>query len=156
MFDTFEPFSTLKKQGFSFAASRYEIWRDGLLVDSAKCLTTIIAVVRPIKETVQIEVHLTNADPITTLVESMFFDEIITLHDRIQLINVPDETNIQDIGMQTLKMMIGSTRSQKHFLSGEAYCCNIFQKNKNIAKVTFPLSNPETLVEFYDDRIMNI
>jgi hypothetical protein len=79
----------------------------------------------------------------------LIFDELVTAHDRLQLINIPNDTNASNMAIKLFKMTIGSTRDQHYFTRTEAYCCNIFTINKVISKITFSFSNPENLIELY-------
>lgn len=151
-FDKFEPFKILQKQEFAFRPTRFEIWEDGEMVGSGKTNSIITAVVVNINGDEKIEIIFNDSKLNHQLTNKNIFDEFITAHDRLQLINIPIETNSENVGIEMFKMLVGATRQKKNFNGNEPYCCNLFLIEGKIAKVTFSFSNPEKLVEFYSEE----
>ena len=149
MFDNFEPFQGVRKQNLTFQPSRYEIWIGGKMVNSGKTNHFINAKVINIDGTEKMEVNFDDKTLHNELAQSNIFDEFITANDRLQLIIVPLQTNVQNMGIMAFQTILGHTRPSKNFNRNEPYCCNLFIIQGIIAKVTFSYSNPEKLLEFY-------
>lgn len=151
-FDSFEPFKIIQKQDFTFRPTRYEIWKEGKMVDNGKTNSIINASVVNVVGNKVVEVHFDDYKLNNELANRNVYDEFVTGKDRLQLITIPNETNSQNMGIEMFKLTIGYTRQYKSFNSNEPYCCNLFLLNGKIAKVTFSYSSPEKLVEFYSEQ----
>lgn len=149
MFDTFEPFQVLQKIDFDFTPSRYEMWIGGEMVKNGRTNLPIKA--RVIQESGEGKVKIDFSDAALQgeLAPINVFDEFITSKDRLQLITIPKETNVQNMGIMMFNMTIGPTRQVKNFVRNEPFCCNLFLQQGRIVKITFSYSNPEKLLEFY-------
>lgn len=155
MFDTFEPFKGLQKQNFQFQPTRYETWMAGKMIDSGRTNSIIAANVIYQDGSEKMEVTFDDLNLNGELTMKNVFDEFVTAKDRLQLIVIPEETNSENVAIMMFKMTIGATRQRKNFSRGEPFCCNLFMQGGAIAKVTFSFTNPEKLIEFYNDRILN-
>lgn len=151
MFDKFEPFQQLQKQNFDFQPTRFETWKGGKMVSSGKTNSLISARVIQQDSTEKMEVTFTDSNLNNELTQKNVFDEFVTATDRLQLITIPEETNVENVAIMMFKMTVGATRQRKDFSNGEPFCCNLFIQSGRIAKVTFSYSNPEKLIEFYQD-----
>lgn len=154
MFDSFESFQSLKKQNFVFSTTRYEVWADGKIVEQSDCLTQFRATVVIRNGVERIEISVQNSPFAGELAQKFEFDEFLTGHDRLQLVTIPQQSNIDNMGMMMLKMTVGPTRNEKIFAANEPFCFNLFLQHSKIVKVSLTLSNPEKLIEFYDDRLI--
>lgn len=155
MFDNFEPFLKVQKQNFSFQPNRYEIWMKGQMVGSGQTTSLIVAKVAYHDGDEKMEILFDSPSLNKELAFQNIFDEFLTSRDRLQLVTIPNQTNVQNMGIEMFKMNIGATRNQKAFDNNEPYCCNLFLQNGTIGKITFSYSNPEKLVEFYNDALIN-
>lgn len=155
MFDKFEPFIKLKKQNFLFHSNRYEIWMEGQMIASGKETLSITAKVILESGNEKMEILFDSPKLNHELSTSNVFDEFITSNDRLQLITIPEHTNVENMAISMFKNRLGATRSHKNFSKNEPYCCNVFLQNGVIAKITFAYSNPVKLFEFYNDEITN-
>jgi len=155
MFDNFEPFLRVEKQDFDFQATRYETWMKGQMIGSGS--TTAVISARVVSENGEDKMAILFDTPSLNkeLSQKNIFDEFVTSKDRLQLITIPDQTNVENMGIMMFKMNLGATRQHKEFNNNEPYCCNLFLQNGVISKVTFSYSNPEKLVEFYNDNLIN-
>ncbi len=151
MFDQFEPFQKVSKQNFAFQPSRFETWVGGKMLSSGRTNAIIYANVVQQEGSEKIELIFNDQALNTELSHKNIFDEFVTATDRLQLIVIPEETNAENTAIMMFKMLIGATRHRKNFTKSEPFCCNLFLQNGTIAKVTFSFSNPEKLLEFYND-----
>lgn len=151
MFDKFEPFKSVQKQNFTFQPTRYELWMGGEMVGSGKVGAVISAKVIKFEGVEKVVVGFSDAKLNGELAENNVFDEFITSNDRLQLVTVPQVTNVENVGIMMFQMNIGATRQRKDFNRNEPFCCNLFLQDGAIAKVTFSYSNPEKLLEFYSE-----
>ncbi|MDP4086628.1 MAG: hypothetical protein Q8934_18805 [Bacillota bacterium] len=79
----------------------------------------------------------------------LIFDKIFSLHDRLVLVTMPEESTLDVIGMSALRTTCGITRLGKRFSTNEPFCCSLFFVENAIDLVTFSFNNPEKLLEFY-------
>jgi hypothetical protein len=151
MYDTYEPFRGIKMQSFTFLPKRYEIWQSGKMIKSGKSFLPINAIV--VNEYGEEKVRITVNDNslFDDISQETIFDAFISQKDRMQLITIPAKTNADCMGMLGNRMIVGATRNEKNFDYNDAYCCNLFMINGDMKKVTFAFSNPEKLIEFYQD-----
>ena len=158
-FDKFEPWNLLQMIEFDFEPSYFELWMNGnmLIRENTKC--KIIAEIFEVDEIENVlkderiqRLRVTFNEPIlyNELTEENVFDVLITSHDRLQYLIVPNKTDKEHPSFAIAKMAIGATRFEKNFKKNEPYCCNLFLYNFQLAKVTFAFSNPEKLIEFYN------
>ncbi len=152
MFDRFESSQRIEKQNFEFKPSRYETWIDGKIVSSGITESIISAKIIMQDGSEKVEITFLDANLNTELAQKNIFDEFVTGTDRLELIIIPEETEVEIMAMTLFKMMIGATRQRKDFNSNEPFCVNLFLQKGVIAKVTFTFSNPEKLIEFYQDE----
>ena len=152
MFDNFEPLEGMKKEPFTFYPDRFEIWKSGKLISSGKTTSPIIAEVIKVDNYEKVKINFNEKSLNREIANLNIFDEYRTSNDRLQLITLPAETNHIYQGFKTLLLIIGPTRQRKYFESNEPFCCNLFTINNAIKKVTFAFSNPEKLIEFYQDN----
>ena len=150
MYDNFEPFLGVTKHNFDFQPSRFEMWIGGKMINSGKTNQIISARANIIDGAEKMQVIFSDSNLFTELAERNIFDEFLTAKDRLQMITVPAQTNVDNMGIMGFKMIIGATREIKNFNRNEPYCCNLFLENGIIVKVTFSYSNPEKLLEFYN------
>lgn len=149
MFDKFDPLQRVQKQNFQFQPVRYEMWIGGQMVGSGKTSSLIAANVIQQENTEKVEVSFNDMNLYNELTSKIIFDEFVTSRDRLQLITIPRETNVECMGIIAFTMALGVTRQKKNFNRNEPYCCNLFLQQGIIVKVTFSFSNPEKLIEFY-------
>lgn len=152
MFDTYEPFQQVQKQNFDFKPTRFEIWKGGKMVKSGATNSILRAKVTQDAEGERVVITYPDPNFSDELASTNTFDEFITGNDRLQLITIPHETNVENMAIKMFKMNIGATRQRKSFSSNEPFCCNLFLQNGGLTKLTFAFSNPDKLLEFYQDR----
>ncbi len=150
MFDKFEPMQQIKKINFTFQPVRYETWISGKMISSGR--TTSLIDAKVIFEDDVEKTRITFVDPKLNheLSTQNIFDEFVSQHDRLQLITIPENTNVEIVAFMLFRSTIGSTRKHKEFARSEPYCCNIFLFSGTIVKITFSYNNPEKLLEFYN------
>jgi len=119
MFDEFEAFKSMKKQEFSFQPTRYEMWIGGKMVADGKTNSLISAKVIKQNDLEKIEISFIDRQLNDELSNKNIFDEFVTGNDRLRLITVPNETNVENIGIAMLKMHLGITRQSKNFNRNE-------------------------------------
>jgi hypothetical protein len=146
-FDSFDSFSELPLQPFTFLPEKFELWQNQKLTESGLTNKIISAYIMNNKIIIQFNDSILNQ----IVANKIEFDNLVTAQDRLRYINIPSETNTSCSGIETLRMVYGDTREKKDFSSIEPYCCNIFLKNKKLAKITFSFSNPVKLLEFYSN-----
>jgi len=152
MYDKYPSLQRLDKQDFGFLPTRYEIWKAGQITESGKTNMPIVAKV--LQEDGKDIVGVMFVDPKLNneIAPQQYYDDFVTSADRLMLLTVPQQTNAENtMAIQMFKMTIGTTRAFKNFSANEAYCCNLFTIDGNIEKITFSFSNPEKLIEFYND-----
>ena len=149
MFDNFKPFQQLQKRDFNFHPTRFETWKGGKMVNSGKTNSLISARVVQQGGIEKVEVTFTDSNLNKELVEKNVFDEFVTAIDRLLLITIPIETNVDNVALAIFRMTVGATRQKKNFDYGEPFCCNLFIQSGSIVKVAFSFSNPERLITFY-------
>lgn len=154
MFDKFEPFIALDAIDFTFYPTRFEMWIGGKMVQNGSIISMIQAEVITENGGEKMKVTFYSEQLNDELAQENIFDLFLTGDDRLRIVTIPKETNVQNIGINTIKKYIGTTRDCKNFENSEPYCCNLFLINKMIAKITFSYSNPEKLLEFYNDKII--
>jgi hypothetical protein len=155
MFDTFEPFQELGKKGFVFNASRFEIWAFGKIVSSGPTNSIFYANVVLTEGLEKVEVTHDEPRLKNELSAKTYFDKFITATDRLQLVVIPEVTNSENVAIMMFRLTIGTTCQFKFFRNNEPFCCNLFLQNGRIVKITFSFSNPEKLIEFYNDSSMH-
>jgi len=150
-YDRFKSLKKIRKQNFSFAPKRYEVWSNGELEESGGTIHNIVAniVYEDNKELVRLDIL--DRTLYHDIFETQFFDDFISQHDRLQLITIPRQTNIESNFLSTFMSINGSTRDEKIFNSTDSYCCNIFIKKGKIVKMSFVLANPDRVLEFYNN-----
>lgn len=154
VYDSFPPFCRLHMEGFEFPFNYIEIWEGGQAIDEFSFNGIIRAeiVYEDNKRIARISmpdlalVFIAHIAPYLKLQND--FDDLITGDHRLQYIRVPAKTNTTCVGLTMMQMLIGSTIPEKNFQTNEPYCCNVFLKNRCVAKVSFSLCNPERLIEF--------
>ncbi len=151
MFDSFKPFQGVKKINFGFKPTRFEIWKGGKMINNGKTNSLISANVIIQDDFEKTEITFIDSNLNNELSQKNIFDEFVTANDRLQLITIPIETDNEVAGITMFKMALGPTRQRKNFNNSEPYCCNLFLQNGQIVKITFSFSNPEKLLEFYQD-----
>lgn len=151
MFDSFPPLQIVGKQPFAFRSTRFETWMNGSMTDSGPLNALMECHVVSTHEGEKLLVSV-SPDLHDSIESKMLFDEIVTGADRLQLIVVPEESNVDIPALMMFRMIFGPTRGQKSFSSRDPYCCNLFLQNSTIVKVSFSFANPEKLIELYDDK----
>lgn len=143
--DTFEPFKKFEFKNIIIPIKRYEEYSNGKLL--SKGYTSLTVIVEQLQD--KIVVHLADSDLSSKILNEFEFDLFITLNDRLQLTINPKKSNIKDTTFQMLTYIIGYTRDNKNFTSLEPIVGHVFTDNMNIKKISFKMSNPERLIEFY-------
>lgn len=144
--DTFEPFKVFQFDSFTFMATRYEEYSQGVLLSKGNINTTIFC---KTQEDGRIITYLINNSLSNKILSRFEFDTLITLNDRMQLTISPRQTNVEDIYFSYLKWCIPYTREYKSFTSNEPIVGHLFLMNMTIVKITFKMTNPERIIEFY-------
>jgi len=143
--DRFTPFQTFQFESFTFTSHRYEEYCAGKLISSGRVQIDILVKTNQSR----INTYLIG-NTIDNKIKSEFeFDTLITLEDRMQLTILPRETNVNDSLFALLKYSINFTREKKEFTQIEPIVGHIFTENMNIIKITFKMTNPERIIEFY-------
>lgn len=152
MFDKFDSYKVVKmKQDMQFIPARYELWQRGQMVNSGRTNTPVTIKSISNNEREQYKVSFDDITLEAEITASNIFDIFVTSMDRLQLIIIPNETNSNNVALQMLKMNLGPTRSSKNFDYDEPFCCNLFFQQGQLVKVTFSFSNPEKLLELYNE-----
>lgn len=155
-FDSLPAYKNAMIADFVFRPSRYEVWQDGELIDSGNVDSPLRANVRGKrgqfnKAAADILIDVGPASSIDHICSESSYDICITAGDRVQLITIPEEENENEsVGLASSRLMLGSTRKAKTFNKDEPFCCNLFFIDGNIVKVSFSISHPEKLIEFYN------
>lgn len=145
MYDTFEPFERIKPFEFNFLAKSYKIWKEGNLVKEGNNDYSINFFPK-LFENDKVSVVLNT--PISEMNSIIDFDTFITSTDRLQMLIIPSETNVENPGINIFRNFLGATRPNFSFDGKTPYCCNLFLINNKIVKVTFSFSTPLILIEF--------
>lgn len=116
----------IERESFDFHYTRFEVWKAGQCIASRDSDGVLVARVQGKR----LLVEITDSDVEEHIVPKFEFKEISTNGDRIlwskDILNtgVPVEHNTPDVA-------------------------SLFYKNQSLAKVTFTIHDPNTLVEFY-------
>ena len=152
-YDSFTPLQVIKKVGATFNASRFEVWMGGKMIDSGSCVTLINFL--PTQKMTGEETLLVTIEQKQKRVdinEKFTLDASFSQGDRLTHATIPPQTTNDCIGLATMRSVIGITDARNHTSNNTPYCGNQFFKCKLTVKVTFSLSDPEKLVEFYSEK----
>lgn len=144
-------FEKIKKSGFSFTPSNYEIWMVGRCIKSGNAYGEIVAEVMKSEITKKTIFQISFSDEelrddIALLNE---FDIFFKSSGRYMMATIPsNKTNNDCIGLTTLRLLKGVTRNHKLFSNNEPFGCSIFTSDEKLSKVSFAFNNPEKLIEF--------
>jgi hypothetical protein len=144
-------FEKIKKYGFSFTPSNYEIWMAGRCIKSGSVYGDIVAEVMKSEITKKTIFQISFSDEelrndIALLNE---FDIFFKSSGRYMMATIPsNKTNNDCIGLSSLRLMKGATRNQKLFALNEPFGCSIFIAGEKLSKVSFAFNDPEKLIEF--------
>ena len=152
MYDKFESFRRMEMQRFNFIPVWYHIWVGGQKIQSSNSSAMIMANPIEVNGEQKMEVTIMGSSLEEEIIERIVFDAFISGTDRLQLITIPNETNVVSPAIQMFKMTIGSTIAKKYFSKNEPFCCNLFLINGEIDRISFSFCNPDKLIEF-DARI---
>lgn len=83
------------------------------------------------------------------------FDNGIAYNDRISFCTLPQQHNLNSMGLEVLKGFLGPTTSEKIFFHNEPYCMNVFTVRNNIMRISFGYGNPDRILEFDIDYDAN-
>lgn len=156
MYDSFEPFKQLDIQEFNFKPNRFEIWKNGQMINSGETNQIISAIEHQTDNGKGALITINDTNLFNSISQENDFDVLMTSKDRLQLIKIPSSGNgDENMGISMFKMTIGATRNHADFQPNEPYCCNLFLQEGSIAKITFSFSTPEKLIEFYSDGKTN-
>ena len=144
--DTFEPFQVFIFDNFTFNAARYEEYSQGKLLSQGNIFMPIIC---KTQDNGIIKTYIANNTLEEEILSEFEFDMRITLHDRMQLTIAPRQTNVEDIYFSYLEWCVPYTREYKSFAQNEPIVGHLFLKNMTIVKITFKMTNPERIIEFY-------
>lgn len=150
-YDRFKSLKKISKQNFSFAPKRYEVWENGELEESGGTNHNLVASIVYVDNMELVRLDILDHTLYHDIFETQFFDDFISQHDRLQLITIPRQTNIESNFLSTYMSINGSTRDKKIFNKTDSYCCNIFLKRGKIVKMSFMLANPDRVLEFYNN-----
>ena len=129
-----------------FPSLRYEEYSNGNLISSGKCSARII--IEPAGKG-SINCIIENNGIEDRLMSNFSFDACITLHDRLLMLSNPEHTNAQIPVGGMLSMFVGYNRVEKFYDSLEPVVGSIYIDGNDVVKISFTLSNPERLIEFY-------
>jgi len=144
-------FGKIKKSGFSFIPSNYEIWMAGRCIKSGNAYGEIVAEIMKSEITKKMIFQISFSDEelrndIAPLNE---FDIFFKSSGRYMMVTIPsNKTNNDCIGLSSLRLMKGATRNQKLFDLNEPFGCSIFSTGEKLSKISFAFNNPEKLIEF--------
>lgn len=143
--DTYKPFQEIHFSNVQlFAASRYEEYQSGSLIDSGN--TDIRVKLSSEAGEIKCIIGYNN---LHDRLSSCSFDRCITLQDRLLLFNNPIETNANIPITAMLSTLMGYTRGAYYYASIEPVVGSIYTRDGNIVKISFTMANPERLVELY-------
>ena len=149
MYKQFTPHQFFKPFPFKYQSNRIELWQDRQMKNNERIKTEIVAEVISVNNLEKIKISFDNSSISKFIDNSITFDKVFTLADRIILATIPEPTNKDVIGMLALRETSGITRQGKIFNPNEPFCCSLFIEGDNIALVTFSFNTPEKLLEFY-------
>ena len=143
--DTFTPFEEFHFENITIPIKRYEEYSRGKLI--SKGISQLTIVIEQLQD--KIEVNLLLNELISKIISKFEFDLLITLNDRLQLTINPKNSNVKDVTFQMLTHIIGYTRESKFFTPLEPIVGHVFTENMDVKKISFKMTNPERLIEFY-------
>jgi len=154
-YDRYEAYDNIDWQDTLFQPSRFEIWRNGQKIEAGK-MSNPKPMTLKLEDNSQgllgiTQIKVTHLEPILYdfLRYENWFDMYKPQGNRMILITVPSETNATCIGMLTMQQRWPHSRYSYQFKENEPFACSLFTVQGQLAKVTFSLDNPETLVELY-------
>ncbi|MCI2107983.1 MAG: hypothetical protein LKK12_01600 [Bacteroidales bacterium] len=85
------------------------------------------------------------------MIDSVFyFDQSITIQDRILLYTFAEKTNSEQMTLVTMRAMgFPFTRKEKVYGKNEPVIGSIYTERRRPVKMSFTLWNPERLIEFF-------
>lgn len=96
-----------------------------------------------------ITVDLEN-NPLENKILSHFeFDNCVTMGDRLMFYINAEQSNVEDVAIQMVGMLMGTTREEKNYVENEPIIGNVFTVDYKVARVSFRFVNPDRLIEFY-------
>ena len=77
------------------------------------------------------------------------FDNCVTMGDRLMFYINAEQSNVEDVAIQMVGMIMGTTRQEKNYVENEPIIGNVFTVDYKVARVAFRFVNPDRLIEFY-------
>ena len=147
--DQQQPFLTFFIERVDFSPEKFKVYQDGQLKKQGS--TSMIIRMRtknqiPVcQDNIQVSIENNNLTEI--LDSTALFDTVMSLHDRLIALILPEQTNIQDTMFALFKQVVACTRYEKFFKEKEPICMSIFTDNGYVVKMSFKVYSPETLIE---------
>ena len=149
-FDEWPSMQDITFQKFSFRAQKYEMWEAGRMVRSGETdLTALYKCNGGVYNRISIDIILYENPLPETLMSNIRFDRAICLPDRIMFYTTAVSANVQNITLVLLSSTVGYTRESKFYEDNEPVVASVFTINQRVVKISFSLSNPDRLIEFY-------
>lgn len=144
-------FEKIKKSGFSFSPSSFEIWMAGKCIKSGNAYGEIVAEVMKSEITKKaiFQIRFSDEELRNDIALLNEFDIFFKSSGRYMMATIPsNKTNNECIGLSSLRLMKSATRNQKLFTLDEPFGCSIFTSGEKLSKVSFAFNDPEKLIEF--------
>lgn len=129
-----------------FQSSRYEEYVGGEMISSSD--TSILIRITPADKG-RINCMIENNNLMDRLFSAFSFDTCITLQDRLLMISNPQVSNVEIPVVRMMSSFIGVTQEKKMYDPSEPVVGSIYVGHTAINKMSFTLSNPERLIEFF-------
>ena len=135
---------------FSFRGSNYEMWEAGRKIRSGVTNTNIHCICNGgVYNRTSIDVKLTGNPLPETLLSDIRYDRAICLPDRIMFYTTAKNTNKRNTTLVMLASNVGYTREDKVYKENEPVVASVFTINQSVVKISFSLTNPDRLIEFF-------
>ncbi len=130
IYDQYSEDNTIVWEDIQFLPNRFEVWHSGQKTKEGEILYPVVLNLeknsRGILGLEQIKVTHTEVELYDVVSYKNWFDMIGTQGNRILLMTVPTETNINSIGMQALQHKWPHSRYSHQFKSNEPFACSLF------------------------------
>lgn len=150
MYDQFEPFQILEPKPFHCIPKKYLLWKQAEIVEEKNTSVEFKChVSNTMINTTEIFIKFSDNSMKHLISVMSYFDMLITLHDRLSFINIPPPSSTDDDVLKNLRAVMGTTNDYAPLKYQHPFACNLFLVNRRINKVSFNISNPPMLLEFF-------
>ncbi len=151
-FDSFSSMIAISLTSFSFSSSRYEIWRNEILLDSGNAQTEIRGEViySQSESREQLQVNLDFTKKLNDFILPEFrFDAFVTFGNRLLLFTIPQSRSEDCPGLSNFRSVFIATSSENFLEKKQPYGCSLFYKNNLLTKVSLTINAPDSTLELY-------